>query len=539
MKRMKLTAAGRVVLFILIAAILCGACYVGYQYLRPKLIGQFGTDNLGEFPVNPDTVVIDTEKDAPTHNEPNHTQNNQKTEINVINLSLDEWIGWKPLVDANQGLTTQPGSIFDKLGLQVNIHIINDAEASSNALIKGELNAAGYTLNRTSFLSGKFADAGLDVVMPVFTNYSNGGDGIIALSTINSVEDLVGAKIGVPKFSEAQSLVIWFVNKSDLPDAQKMEIIDNLILLEDAEQTGQAFFAGSLDVAATWEPYLSTAEESTNSHILFSTASSNKLILDGILFRADFAQANPEIVSKFIDGIFQAESMYTTEFTYIRKAMPMFADSSDEDIKAMCDQAGLMNYAKNVESLENDCPTIYADMCSVWESINETVDRALGATLFDTSYVKALSNNYSSLQQEEVFELTEEEKQAVLDVEAMLTKSCTLNFLPDTAKFVDNAEAAKILDAFVEIAKVLDGTIIQIEGNINTDSPTFAGDALSLERAKTVKNYFVANGIDPNRIIIVGNGNSKMVVDPNSPDAYKNRRTDVFFKTIEIRGGGL
>lgn len=276
------------------------------------------------------------------------------TSDGVINLSLDEWIGWKPIIDANQGLTTQPGSIFDNLGLKVNINIINDADASSNALIKGDLNAAGYTLNRTAFLSGKFADAGLDVVMPVFTNYSNGGDGIIALNEFDSIESLVDAKIGVPKFSEAQSLVIWFVNKSDLSDADKQKIIDNLILLDDAEQTGQAFFAGSLDVAATWQPYLSNAENSTNSHILFSTASSNKLIMDGILFRSDFAEANPEVISKFIDGIFQAESMYETEFKYIREVMPMFADSSDEDIKAMCGDAGLMGYMLNRQAMMDE-----------------------------------------------------------------------------------------------------------------------------------------------------------------------------------------
>ena len=525
MKRMKLTTAGRVVIFALIAVLVCGAAFFAYKHFAPQLIEHFGSDNLGSY----------TDSNDPTApNTPTESKHNGSTEIN---LSLDEWIGWKPIIDANQGLTTQPDSIFDKLGLKVNIHIINDAEASSNALIKGDLNAAGYTLNRTAFLSGKFNDAGLDVVMPVFTNYSDGGDGIIALSKFESIESLVNAKIGVPKFSEAQSLVIWFINKSDLPDAEKQKIIENLILLEDAEQTGQAFFAGSLDVAATWQPYLSNAEESTNSHILFDTSASNKLIMDGILFRADCAQANPEIVSKFIDGIFQAESMYVTEFQYIRKVMPMFADSSDEDIVGMCGDAGLMGYAENVDALENDCPVVFADMCSIWESIGETVDRSLGATIFDTSYVKALSGNYSSLVQEETIELTDEQKEAVLDLQALMTKTCTLNFLPDMAKFVDNAEADAILKEFVEIAKTLDGTIIQIEGNINTVKASEGGIRLSEERAKTVKNYFVANGIDPNRIIIVGNGNSKMVVDPNSADAYMNRRTDVFFKTIE--GGGL
>ena len=525
MKRMKLTLAGRVVVFALIAAIVCGCGFVGYKYLAPAdLIDNFGSDNLGSYTDNQDS----NEADVTTK-----PDNNVITNDATINLSIDEWIGWEPILYANQGLTTKSGSIFDELGLKVNIHVINDAEASSNALIKGDLNAAGYTLNRTAFLSGKFTNAGIDVVMPVFTNYSNGGDGIIALSNINSIEDLVDAKIGVPKFSEAQSLIVWFINKSDLPDADKQKIINNLILLDDAEQTGQAFFAGSLDVAATWQPYLSNAENSTNSHILFDTTSSNKLILDGILFRADFAQAHPDVVSKFIDGIFKALDEYESDFDILRKTMPMFAGMSDEDIVETRKDAGMMNYSKNLNALENDCPIVYSDMCAIWESIGETVDRSLGATLFDTSYIKALSDNYSSLPEAPTFEITEEQKEAVKDVEALLTKSATINFLPDTAKFVDNAEAAEILNNFVEIAKTLDGTIIQIEGNINSKNATEAGIKLSEERAKTVKNYFVANGIDPNRIIVIGNGNSKMVADPNGEDAYMNRRTDVFFKTIE------
>lgn len=542
MKRMKLTLAGRIVVFVLIAAILCGLGYTAVKF-APGLIENFGSDDLGNFTDNSndgDNVPADKGNNKNDKTDKVDKPDNQPPENDgdkAINLSLDEWIGWKPIIDANGGLTTQPDSIFDKLGLTVNIRIVNDAEASSNALIKGDLNASGYTLNRTAFLSGKFSDAGLDVVMPVFTNYSNGGDGIIALSKITSIEDLVGAKVGVPRYSEAQSLVIWFVNKSDLTDSQKKEIIENLILLEDAEQTGQAFFAGSLDVAATWEPYLTTAEESTNSHILFSTASSNKLIMDGILFRSDFAKANPEVVSSFIDGIFQAADMYTAEFDYIRAVMPMFAGSSDEEIKEMCGQAGLMGYSRNVDALKSDCPTVYADMCSVWESIGETVNRDLANTLFDTSYVEALSDKYETVGSDDgTFEVTDEQKEAVLDVGALLTKTCTLNFLPDTAKFLDNTEAAVILNEFVEIAKTLDGTIIQIEGNINAVTASDGGIRLSEERAKTVMNYFVANGIDPNRIIVIGNGNSKMLVDPNSADAVQNRRTDVFFKSIEGTG---
>lgn len=527
-RKMKLTTAGRVVVFVLILAILGVPGYFGYQMLSKEDVSvaptersqtSGGSDSFGS------TVTVEKTSGV----------NTAKTSVSdpVINLSLDEWIGWKPIIDANGGLTTQAGSIFDQLGIKVNLNIINDAEASSNALIKGDLSAAGYTLNRTAFLSGKFKEAGLDVVMPVFTNYSDGGDGIIALSQYDSIESLVDAKIGVPKFSEAQTLVIWFVNKSDLPDADKQKIVNNLILLDDAEMTGQAFFAGSLDVAATWQPYLSNAESSTNSHILFDTTSSNKLIMDGIVFRADFAQAHPDVVSAFIDGIFKANSMYETEFKYLREVMPMYAAATDEEIVANCADAGLMGYAANVSALENDCPTLYADMCLIWESIGEKVDRSLGATLFDTSYVKTLSTSYSSIPEKKVIEITEEQKEAAIDATALLTKTATINFVPDTAKFLDNAEADAVLSDFVRMAKILDGTIIQIEGNINAKTNTEGGQKLSEERAKTVRNYFVANGIDANRIIVVGNGNSKMVAETNGADAWKNRRTDVFFKTIE------
>ena len=273
MKRMKLTTAGRVVIFVIVLALLAGIGGFGYNYYK---------NNIAD-----DKPISSGTQSGSTSQKPTTKPSADKTDTSdpVINLSLDEWVGWKPIIDANQGLTTQPGSIFDQLGIKVNINIINDATASSNALITGELNAAGYTTNRTAFLSGKFQEAGLDVVMPVFTNYSAGGDGIIAKSGINTVNDLLGKKIGVPRFSEAQTLVAWFVNKSDLSDADKQSIIDNMILFDDASETGEAFFAGQLDVAATWQPYLSYATENGDAHIMFSTTASKSLIMDGTINR--------------------------------------------------------------------------------------------------------------------------------------------------------------------------------------------------------------------------------------------------------------
>ena len=57
---------------------------------------------------------------------------------------------------------------------------------------------------------------------------------------------------------------------------------------------------------------------------------------------------------------------------------------------------------------------------------------------------------------------------------------------------------------------------------------------LSQQRAETVKQYFILNGIPANRIIAVGNGSSNPVVE-NDTEEHRamNRRTDVSFKIVE------
>lgn len=509
MKRFRLTKGAKILIMVLVIAIIGGGIFMG---LKTGIV-------KNDLKPDADGNVINTTKES----------------ADTINLSLDEWIGWKSIIDANGGLSTEKGSIYDKLGINVNISIINDATQSSNALVGGQVDAAGYTINRAAFLSKKFQDAGVDVVMPFITNFSNGGDGIIAKSNIKTVKDLVNAKVGVPQFSEAHSLVVWFVNQSDLAESDKDKIINNLVFFATPDEAAKAFFAGQVDVAATWEPYLTQAKNMSDAHIMFSTASSSSLIMDGILFNADFANNNPEIVTKFIDGALQASSLYTTDLDTIKSVMPMFSTASDKDIKDNCISAKLTTYADNINLFNGTARSIYSDMCAVWNSIGEAVNKDLVNTLYDNKYIKALSGSYDmNTTTITNIVVTEENKEEIIDAEALLTKSTSVNFVSDTAKFLDSIDATKKLDEFIKIANILDGSIIQIEGNISADKNNEIGVSLSKQRAETVKQYFILNGISADRIIAIGNGGSKPVA-PNTTEENRqmNRRTDISFKCIE------
>lgn len=532
-RTVKIKPAGKVVLFLFILAIMVGGVASLYKLglieTTPKTTQQSTNDNTN---VDNLGALANNESEKKPDSKANNT----------INISVDEWIGFKSIIDANGGLTTQKDSIFDKLGIKVNVNIINDATQSSSALISGKLDGAGYTVNRYAFLLDKFKSNKVDTVMPYITNYSNGGDGVIAKSNINSVKDFIGKKIGVPRFSEAQTLVAWLIDKSDLSDKDKQSIIDNLILFDSADDTANAFFAGQLDVAATWQPYLSQAQETTGCKLLFSTASATDLILDGVVFRKDFMDANPDTVKKFIQGTLMASELYTTEFTPIKNSMSLFATETNENILAMTQDAALTTWQQNMDLLNDNGQAVqmFKDMSNVWTSLGEVAYADSAAIVMDGSLMAQLKDVFKEdVVVSKVPMFTEEQRvqaQGIDNAEALLQKTVSIQFVANSAVFLDMEEAEKTLQSFVDIANTLNGSIIQIEGNIaDTGSgDNESGRNLSKQRAKAVAQYLQAQGIDNSRFVIVGNGISKPIGDNSTTEGKAaNRRTDVFFKIVE------
>lgn len=461
----------------------------------------------------------------------NSSSENQTASNNLVRISIDEWIGYQSLLDANGGLVTAPDSLNAKRGLNIEYVVINDANASSAALISGELAGAGYTVNRYAFLQAKFDEANVDVVMPYITNYSNGGDGIIAKSDILSVNDLVGKKIAVPRFSEAQTLVEWLINNSNLTEADKSKIRNDMVYFDTAEDTGKAFFSGSVDAAATWEPYLTMAASSTDSRILFDTSMSTNLILSGIIFREDFLEKNEEFMTNLIDAALEASSMYKKEFSNI-KQLPMFELMTEDEIIEMANGADLATWGQNCKLLSDEAIVMYQDMANVWLTVGETAYPEKASSAFTDKYMRNLSSKYEGLEAETSKTFDQSNVNQIIESpDALLSYSADIKFELNSYEIREESYAE--LDEFVKVAKVLDGVYIQIEGNASkrADGVTEAQiKEFSTLRADAVANYFIQQGIAKERIIVIGNGDLNPLNKENSA-AAENRRTEIFFKT--------
>lgn len=516
MKTLRLTGVGKTMIFLLVVAVVLGATY--YVGGLDFLFNNNQSNNGGQ-----------TTPNNTNNNNPNTPSNGE-----VMNISLDEWIGWKPIIDANGGLTTKSGSIYDKLGLKLNINIINDAVQSSNALIQGSLNGAGYTVNRYTFLYPKFKQNNTPVKMAYITNSSSGGDGIIAKQGINRIEDLVGKKIAVPRFSEAQTLVEWLVSKSSLTDDQIKQIRANMVMFETPDDAAKAFFAGKVDAAATWQPYLSQAQETTGAKLLFSTKSATNIILDGIVFRQDYLDSHKEEVAKFIEGALNAIPLYKTEFNPIKNTMPLFATETNENIAMMTEDATLADYSSNIQLLNGISQTLFTDMSNIWASLGEEANAADVKDAFDATIIQSLSGKFNA-STGKVQQFTQEQRDAAKaqsNAEALLKQTLTINF--DTNTSVIKPESYDELTKFADAAKLLNAVIIQVEGNTDNVGNVNANLKLSSDRAKSVATYLQYQGIDPSRFVVVGNGSSKPLSDNNTAEGKsKNRRTDIFFKVIQ------
>lgn len=463
-------------------------------------------------------------------------QKNTNAEVGIVankdyvRIALDPFAGWNNLLGANGGLKTTVDSINAKNGIYIE-YVVKDPMEYASDLISGEVSGAGYTVNRYALLQNKFDEAGVEVVVPYISNYSNGGDGIIASADILSVEDLVGKSIAVPRHSEAQTLVEWLIRNSSLTDQQIEQIRNRIIYFESAEETGEAYFASSVDAAATWEPYLTMAISSTDSRILFDTSMATNLILSGIVFRSDFVEQNEDFIVKFIDGALQANSMYLKNFAALRQ-IDLFALMTDEEILEMCQGASVTTWADNMNLLSNNAVEMYKEMANIWISVGEKANPDKAVSAFTNKYVNQLAGKYPT-NDVTSFSFTEEGRQAATQISnnaALLKNTLNIEFEVDSYKISKDSYAE--INEFAKNAQILNGVYIQIEGNtakVQGDD----GKDFSYKRALSVAKYLQALGLDPARFIIVGNGDTNPIATNETEEGRAaNRRTEVFFKVI-------
>ncbi len=170
-----------------------------------------------------------------------------------------------------------------------------------------------------------------------------GVDGIIADKSIATLADLKGKQVAVQTVSPSHYFLLNMLERAGLSHE------DVTVLPTEASQAGATFIAKKIDVAVTWEPWLTRAvKERADSHLLASTANDPELIYDILMTRGDLTAQEREQVKAVLRAWFKALSWMEQNPDETVKIFSKSLSLSEEEVKFFLEKVDFLTREENV-----------------------------------------------------------------------------------------------------------------------------------------------------------------------------------------------
>ena len=231
---------------------------------------------------------------------------------------------------------------FEEAGYDVDIVIMEDESTYGAAFLSDSIQVLGQVLDRDIIQY----DAGTPEAYVCTMDASTGGDGLIATAEIKSMDDLAGKTVALDK-----SATSYFFFLQALADSNITE--DQITIVEMGnDEAGEAFIAGKVDAAVTWEPALSNCSEREGGHILVSSADYPKAIIDVLTVSTKFAEENPDVYDVLYSCWCKAVDYLNSNFEDACAIMAEGLDLEKEEVMDEC--SGITFYDKAMNDEFND-----------------------------------------------------------------------------------------------------------------------------------------------------------------------------------------
>jgi NitT/TauT family transport system substrate-binding protein len=206
--------------------------------------------------------------------------NNSSSPSAPLAVGLNPWVGYAVHhVAMGKGL-------YKEAGLNVQETMFQTNSEQVTAFLAGRVDASWTT--SAEVIQMQVKDPTVRIIY--LTDYSDGSDGIIGRN-INAPADAKGKTLGREDVLFEKVLLRAYLNKGGLTEKD--------VILKDipAPDAASAFAAKRLDIAVSFEPFLSKAAKEGGGKVIFSTKGTN-LIADVIAVRQSVLEKRkPELVS--------------------------------------------------------------------------------------------------------------------------------------------------------------------------------------------------------------------------------------------------
>lgn len=254
-------------------------------------------------------------------------------ELVSVKMAFCTWAGYAPVfIGIEKGY-------FEELGYDVEVVIMEDESTYGAAFVSGSIQALGQVLDRDIIQY----EAGAPEQYVCTMDCSTGGDGLVATAEIQSVNDLAGKTVALDKSATSYFFFLQVIADSDITEDQ----INIVEMSNDA--AGEAFIAGQVDAAVTWEPALSNCSQREGGHILVSSADYPKAIIDVLTISTDFLKEHPDAADALNAGWNKSVDYLNANFDEGCEIMAKGLDLTVEDVKAECEGITFYDEAMNKE----------------------------------------------------------------------------------------------------------------------------------------------------------------------------------------------
>ena len=448
-------------------------------------------------------------------------------------VGINTWAGHAPGIVFNNGMEPNAGSQYKtKYGMDVKFVLLEDPAAKLAAFRSGQVDIMWNTVDNWAREASILAEQNQQAKSIILQDWSRGGDGIVALSSIKSIEQLKGRRVACTQFTPSHFLLLYLLAQSGLSPQDRADVEKNIVFTTDAPSAAAAFKAKQVDAAVTWEPDLSGAVSARGdeAHVLVSTQAATNIIADTLCARQNVIDQAPETVRDFVrgwlDGIEMIKSNPNGSYEIIGKALKL----DNETVSGMLSGLKLTPYADNAQfygltGSKAHYETLFDTAFVIWRKkglVTKTVDAKGWA---DTRFLQAVASAYPGQKVEEAPVIARAPSEKDVPI---LHQQIQIQFTPGSHEIMPGSYL--LLDKLGETMTSFGSTVLRIEGNTDATGSASGNLTLSERRAQSVKEYIVKNfpNIPPTRFQTIGRGSANPIAE-NTTEAgrQQNRRTDI------------
>jgi NitT/TauT family transport system substrate-binding protein len=294
-------------------------------------------------------------------------------DLKPYRIGYNSWIGYISLFVAEEK------GYFTDEGLAVTKTSFSSPGDGLKPLLAGDLDAHFTTVDSTIIALDK-APGQLRVVY--LTDTSAGADAVVAIKDIATVKDLKGHTVAAT-LGECNFLLL-----TKALDAAGLTESDVKITNMSADDAGAAFAAGKIDVAVTWEPWITQVSAEQKGHVIFSSKMVPNLILDCVTISSATADKKSAETKAFLRALNKANEFVIAHpdeaAALTEKALEMKA----ADIAAMIPKVKLYGLAGNLAELGGDALPPAKDLAIFFhdKKVNDTIVDV--SNIYDPSFLK-------------------------------------------------------------------------------------------------------------------------------------------------------